>query len=69
MKKTENLVDTTISKQENPAPVKHLVVFHITDTFADALAEVGCLENVLSVEVNAQQNGKFLYRATCMTDI
>lgn len=45
--------------------VKHIVVFHITDTFSDALKEVSELNDVLQCEINAQQNGKFLYRATC----
>lgn len=48
-----------------PEAVKHIVVFHITETFADAVKEVSELKDVLQCEINAQQNGKFLYRATC----
>lgn len=51
---------------KNPDPVKHVVVFHIADTFSDAIKEVSSLSDVLHVEISAQQNGKFLYRATCL---
>lgn len=53
-------------EQNKLEAVKHIVVFHITDTFSDALKEVSGLTDVLQCEINAQQNGKFVYRATCM---
>lgn len=53
-------------EQKNPEAVKHVVVFHITDSMSDALKEISELSDVLQCEINAQQNGKYLYRATCM---
>lgn len=52
-------------EQKNPEVVKHVVVFHITNTMSDALKEISELSDVLQCEINAQQNGKFFYRATC----
>lgn len=66
MKKENDAPKSVEQTPKNPEPVKHVVVFHITDTYSDAISEVSSLSDVLQVEISAQQNGKFLYRATCL---
>lgn len=66
MKKENTAPQEVEQTSKNPEAVKHVVVFHITDTYSDAIQEVSALSDVLQVEISAQQNGKFLYRATCL---
>lgn len=65
MKKNET-APQVVEPIANPEPIFHTCIFAIFDSLAECTEYVNKQTKVLDVNMTKQQNGKWLFKATCL---
>lgn len=55
-----------VEQNKNPEPIFHTCIFAIFDSLGECTEYANKQTNVLDVQMTKQQNGKWLFKATCL---
>lgn len=67
--KNEKTAPQEVEQNRNPEPIFHTCIFAIFDSLAECIEYANKQTNVLDVQMTQQQNGKWLFKATCIASM